>query len=59
MLWLIQSFLEDWAIGMARERMMGWGGMGDKHSTGASSVSYGHNFLVGNVLEGFDCPESI
>ena len=24
----------------------GAGGMGDRHSTGASSMSYSHNFLV-------------
>ena len=48
----MQDFLEDWAVGRIRGKMMGvgWGGLGDRHSTGASSVSYRHNFLVNTVL---------
>ena len=39
-LWLIQNFLEDWAVGGVRS------GQGDRHSIGTSSVFYGHNFIV-------------
>ena len=42
----MQDFLEGWLIGSVRGRMMGVGWAGDRHSTGASSVSYRHNFRV-------------
>ena len=45
-LWLIQDFFADWAIGRVRGRMMEWAGLADNISTGASSVSHRHNFLV-------------
>ena len=41
----MQDFLEGLLMDRVRGRMMGSGGLGDKHSTGAPSVSYRHNFL--------------
>ena len=40
-------------IGRVWRRMLGFG-RGDRCSTGASSVSYRHNFLVLNIIEFYD-----